>query len=153
MNRKKWLPQVLQFRKSRQIEVLQEQLKNASDTLESLQKELSELKEYERSVRIKNITQIKGLLLKARKIDCEQLDGEALYKMCCFPVNENTKTGKWHVSMNICSLGGCEFNDYEFLTKREAFQFGYILTQLGEKPETGAACSDCYSEYEEKSNA
>ena len=58
MNRKKWLPQVLQFRKSRQIEVLQEQLKNAEDTLESLRTELSELKEY------KSILQLRFALLE-----------------------------------------------------------------------------------------
>lgn len=49
--------------------------------------------------------------------------------------------------MNICSLGGCEFNDLEFATKRDALEFGYILTQLGEKPDTGSACSNCYFEY------
>ena len=153
MNRKKWLPQVLQFRKSRQIEVLQEQLKNAEDTLESLRTELSELKEYKRSSRRGNITESKGLRVKARNIDFENLDGETLYRMCCFPVNENPQTGRWHVSMNICFLGGCEFNDYVFPTKREACQFGYILSQLGEKPDTEAACSECYSEYEERLDA
>ena len=51
------------------------------------------------------------------------------------------------MSMNICSMGGCEFNDYEFAARRDAFEFGYILTQLGAKPEMGSACPDCYAEY------
>ena len=90
---------------------------------------------------------IKRLLLQAKETDFEKLEGEELFKACCFPVNENPETGKWCVSMNICSMGGCEFNDYEFAARRDAFEFGSILTQLGAKPELGSACPDCYAEY------
>ena len=44
-------------------------------------------------------------------------------------------------------MGGCEFNDYEFAARRDAFELGSILTQLGAKPELGSACPDCYAEY------
>ena len=109
--------------------------------------EQEELQRKNRKAHEVSTDKIKRLLLQAKETDFEKLEGEELFKACCFPVNENPETGKWYVSMNICSLGGCEFNDYEFTAKWDAFEFGSILTQLGDKPELGSACPDCYAEY------
>ena len=130
-----------------EVEELQKELSEAECKIKLLQSEQEELQRKNRKAHEVSTDKIKRLLLQAKETDFEKLEGEELFKACCFPVNENPETGKWCVSMNICSMGGCEFNDYEFAARRDAFEFGYILTQLGAKPEMGSACPDCYVEY------
>ena len=130
-----------------EVEELQKEMNQAECKIKLLQEERTELQRKNRRAHEISVAQIKKLLLQTKETDFEKLEGEELFKACCFPVNENPETGKWYVSMNICSLGGCEFNDYEFTAKWDAFEFGSILTQLGDKPELGSACPDCYAEY------
>ena len=55
--------------------------------------------------------------------------------------------GKWECFMNICSLGGCDFSAISFDTEREAVTYAYILSVLGQTPDSSCPCSECYSEY------
>ena len=130
-----------------ETEELKKELSDAKCKIKLLQAEQEELQRKNRAAHKMNTSEIKRLIAQAKETDFENLEGEELVRACCFPVNENPETGKWCVSMNICSLGGCEFNDYVFATKQDAFEFGYILTQLGDKPAFGSPCPDCYAEY------
>lgn len=92
-----------------------------------------------------NIKQLKKILEKSKKINFESLEPEQLYEICKFPViNINDK---WCVPMSICKLGGCEYNYIEFETMQTAYEYAYMLTQLGIALDTESACSECYAEY------
>lgn len=92
-----------------------------------------------------NIEQLKKILEKSKKINFESLEPKQLYEICKFPVTKINE--KCYVSMNICCLGGCEFNDIEFETIQTAYEYAYMLTQLGIALDTTIACSECYAEY------
>lgn len=61
--------------------------------------------------------------------------------------NEDKSEGGYLLYLNICSLGGCDFNEIHFKTHKEALQVACIYQLLGKKPDMSCACSQCYSEY------
>lgn len=144
--------------KRKEIRELKEELAAAEEKMNTLRREISE-KETEkqnliwrqelqlRSMETSNIEKVKEALLKAVKINFESTDMKARAEACCFPVFQDIETGKWHVYMNICSLGGCEYNDYEFDSEWGAYLFGTVLTQLGVEVDINSPCPDCYAEY------
>lgn len=93
-----------------------------------------------------NIEQLKRILEQSKKIDFEGLPPEQLYEICKFPVDE-INVGEWWVPMNICCLGGCEFEYIVFEQKQAAYEYAYILTQLGIEIDCQSPCPDCYAEY------
>ena len=90
----------------------------------------------------RNVSKIRDLILQAKELDPDSLD-----KNCCFPIYENYDKGEWCIALSICWACGSEFDIYEFESKKEALEFGYILTQLGERLDSSHACSQCYDEY------
>lgn len=146
------------FRQKKEILDLKERLISAEKTINSLRQEIAERETEKKNLiwrqnlqlcnlESNNLEKVKGALLKAGKLNFEDMSEEECDKSCNFPVTKEPKSGKWKVSMSICSLGGCEYNDYEFDTKRGAYLFGTVLTQLGAKLDTKSACPVCYAEY------
>lgn len=141
-------------RRKRELQELREQLAAAEETAGTLRQTIEEKKNLIwkqelqlRRIEASQIEKAETILLKAVKMDFQAMDDEERFNSCCFPIVENPRTGKWEVYMNICSLGGCEYNGHEFDTKQDAYLFGYILTQLGATLNTQSACPDCYTEY------
>lgn len=142
------------FRRKTELQELRSQLTEAEESIRTLcqiieEKENRILKQESQLLRIEagQLEKVERILLKAGKLDFESMDEEERFNSCCFPIAENPENGKWDIYMNICSLGGCEYNGHEFNTEREAYLFGYILTQLGATLNTKSACPECYAEY------
>ncbi|KIV56459.1 hypothetical protein AM501_09910 [Aneurinibacillus migulanus] len=64
-----------------------------------------------------------------------------------FEIFLEQETNQWVVITEMCNIGGCSINYYEFNTEEEALRKAAELTILGEKIICERACSECYLEY------
>ena len=127
-------------------------MRSKSKEIKRLQKELEEAKcqiKLLREVRAKflSVPKVCDLIERAKAMDFENMDDRKLGEACVFPIWENLDSGKWIVSTKICLACGNEFGNYEFRTKKDALEFGYILTQLGWQLDSSGACPQCCDEY------
>lgn len=59
----------------------------------------------------------------------------------------NVNSTKFSLFTNICSFGGCDFNEIVFSSEKEALQAACIYKKLIGNPDCSCACPDCYQEY------
>ena len=137
----------ISFCKTREIDRLKKQLKEAECRIKILREEQARLQDEVKEAQRINVPRIRDLIVQAKEMNFEKMDDSELNEACCFPIHENQDTGKWCVSLSICNLGGCEYEDYEFETRKDAFEFGYILTHLGWTLDCSSPCPQCYAEY------
>ena len=93
------------------------------------------------------IEKAKNTLLEVNKMDFSTISTKKRREMCgLYPLRFDQEEQKWFVSLNICPVQGCLFNDIGFDTEEDACKFAYILTQLGGKPKTHEICLECNCE-------
>lgn len=130
-----------------EIAHLKKELAMSNEKLCVANGEIQKLKQrpYQKTVPMQKV---KNALIQAKKLDFSKMSGKEQYDCGCrFPITQDKESGKWCVSMNICSLGGCEFNDVEFDTQQDACEYAFVLTQIGAEPDIHSACPSCYHEY------
>lgn len=132
----------ISFCKTKEIKRLQKQLEEAENQIKQIREEQVRLQSEIEKTKQMNVSTIRDLIVKAK-----ELDPDSLEKNCCFPIYEDWDKGEWCIALSICWACGSEFNIHEFESKKEALEFGYILTQLGGQLDSSHACSQCYDEY------
>lgn len=128
----------MRISKSKEIKRLQKQLEEAECRIKLLR---------EAQAKFLSLSKVCDLIERAKAMDFENMDDGELSEVCCFPIWKNRDSEKWFVSTKICWVCGAEFGNYEFKTKKDALEFGYILTQLGGQLDSSGACSQCCNEY------
>lgn len=120
------------------IKLSQDKVKSAEEQSEAILKSAND--------------QADEIVKKAKKIASELfsiehlslLSNDDLQKVSNFSVYEDD--GKSILSHSICQLGGCDFDDEEFPTFRDALLEAARLSLIGQKPDYHA-CPSCYAEY------
>lgn len=127
------------------IKQSQDKFKSAEEQAEAILKRASEIS---KSAKVQADTIVENAIKAASELfsieHLRLLSNNDLKKVSNFSVYKDK--GKGILSHSICQLGGCDFDDEEFPTFRDALLEAARLSLIGQKPDC-YACSSCYAEY------
>lgn len=124
------------------IKQSQDNFKSAEEQAEAILKRASDIAKVQADTIVENAIKTASELFSIEHLS--SLSNNALKEVSNFSVYK--ENGKGILSHSICQLGGCDFDDEEFPTFRDALVEAARLSLIGKKPDC-YACSSCYAEY------
>ncbi|MFC5402415.1 hypothetical protein [Cohnella soli] len=86
-------------------------------------------------------------LERLQKIDRELACYESGEKTFTLPVFFDEEIGKWTITTEFCTIGGCDMGILEFENETAAKLEAMYLSEKNVHPKSERACYPCYQEY------